>query len=102
MMLESAEVRAAEAAAIDKYNEALATRLAAFKARNSDISAKIVDTAAPFNKALDNPAAYAIPDATCWNNDGTSCFWFNDYHPGVTINRFVAQAVADAWKDSYF
>ncbi|KAK4120634.1 carbohydrate esterase family 16 protein [Parathielavia appendiculata] len=92
----------AVAAAIAKYNAALSTRLAAFTTKNSGTTSKIVDTTVPFNTALDNPTAYGAPDATCYNEDGKSCLWFNDYHPGIEINRLVAKAVADAWKDSYF
>ncbi|KAK4464482.1 carbohydrate esterase [Cladorrhinum samala] len=91
-----------EAVSIDKYNAAIATRLAAFTAKNAGVVAKIVDTAAPFNTALDNPTAYGSPDATCYNGDGKSCLWFNDYHPGIEINRLVARAVADAWKGTFF
>ncbi|KAK4101188.1 carbohydrate esterase family 16 protein [Parathielavia hyrcaniae] len=88
--------------AIAKYNTALSNRLETFKMANSGISSRIVDTGVAFNTALDNPTAYGAPDATCFNEDGTSCLWFNDYHPGIEINKLVAKAVADAWKDSYF
>jgi len=94
--------QAAEAVAIAKYNDAIATRLAAFKAANAGVVATIVDTAAPFNKALENPTAYGAPNATCYNGDGVSCLWFNDYHPGVAINKLVADAVAAAWKGNFF
>ncbi|KAK4033644.1 hypothetical protein C8A01DRAFT_49796 [Parachaetomium inaequale] len=97
-----ADSQKAEAAAIAKYNAALAAGLAAFKTKNSGITSQIVDTTAPFNTALDNPTAYGSPDATCYNEDGKSCLWFNDYHPGIEINNLVAKAVADAWKGSYF
>ncbi|KAK3904422.1 hypothetical protein C8A05DRAFT_13692 [Staphylotrichum tortipilum] len=91
-----------EAAAIAKYNAAISTRLAAFTSANSGITAKIIDTTVPFNKALDNPTAYGAPDNTCFNGDGKSCLWFNDYHPGIEINRLVAEAVVAAWKGSYW
>ncbi|KAH6847833.1 hypothetical protein B0I37DRAFT_415545 [Chaetomium sp. MPI-CAGE-AT-0009] len=91
-----------EAAAIAKYNDALTAGLAAFTTKNTGITSKIVDTTAPFNTALDNPTKYGSPDATCYNGDGKSCLWFNDYHPGIEINRLVAEAVAGAWKGSYF
>jgi phospholipase/lecithinase/hemolysin len=102
MLAESAETQQAEAVSIGKYNTALATRLAAFKTKNSGITSKIVDTTGAFNTALDNPTAHGSPDASCYNEDGKSCLWFNDYHPGIEINRLVAEAVADAWKGSYF
>ncbi|KAH6616066.1 carbohydrate esterase family 16 protein [Chaetomium sp. MPI-SDFR-AT-0129] len=91
-----------EAAAIDTYNAALAARLEEFTTANSGVTAKIVDTAVPFNTALDDPTAYGAPDNTCFNADGESCLWFNDYHPGVEINNLVAAAVAEAWKGSFF
>ncbi|KAL2015160.1 hypothetical protein VTK56DRAFT_6192 [Thermocarpiscus australiensis] len=102
MLAEPVESQEAEAAAIDKYNNAIASRLQAFKTKNGGVVATIVDTAVPFNTALDNPTAYGAPDATCYNSDGESCLWFNNYHPGIEINRLVAKAVADAWKGSFF
>ncbi|KAK4223487.1 hypothetical protein QBC38DRAFT_516820 [Podospora fimiseda] len=91
-----------EAASIAKYNAAITAHLAAFTEANPGVVAKIVDTAVPFNTALDNPTEYGSPDATCYNGDGRSCLWFNDYHPGIEINRLVASAVADAWRGPFF
>ncbi|KAK4237012.1 carbohydrate esterase [Achaetomium macrosporum] len=102
MIGQGTEAQEGEKTAIDKYNRAIATRLAAFKTQNSGVTAKVVDTTVPFNTALDNPTAYGAPDNTCYNSDGKSCLWFNDYHPGIEINRLVANAVADAWKGSFF
>lgn len=98
----TAEQQQVEAVAIARYNEVIVTRLTAFKAAHADVTAVFVDTAAPFNKALENPTAYGAPDATCFNGDGASCLWFNDYHPGVAINKLVAEEVAKAWKGSFF
>lgn len=98
VLLSPAASQAAEATAIGKYNDAIATRLAAFETANAGVTGKIIDTAAPFNTAIASPKAYGAPNATCYNSDGVSCLWFNDYHPGVAINKLVAQAVADAWK----
>jgi hypothetical protein len=102
MLGESAEVRAMELQAIKKYNTAIARRLEEFTAQNSGVTAKIVDTLGPFDTALDNPTAYGAPDNECYNSDGMSCLWFNDYHPGVLINRLVAKAVAEAWSGEFF
>ncbi|KAK3372643.1 hypothetical protein B0H63DRAFT_401399 [Podospora didyma] len=98
----STDSQAAEGVAIGQYNDQIASRLAAFKTKNSGVKAVLVDTAAPFNKALSNPTAYGAPDATCYNGDGVSCLWFNDYHPAVAINGLVADAVAEAWRGSFF
>ncbi|KZL74088.1 fungal cellulose binding domain-containing protein, partial [Colletotrichum tofieldiae] len=81
-------------AAIKQYNELIVSNLAAFKAKNSGVTSWVVDTAASFNKAINNPTAYGAPDATCYNENGVSCLWFNDYHPGVQIQKLVGQAVA--------
>ncbi len=80
--------------AIEVFNSALQTGIAAFEAANPDAAVTFVDTAAPFNEALDNPTEYGSPDATCWDEDGVSCLWFNDYHPGVEVNRLVGAEVA--------
>ncbi|GAB1318081.1 hormone-sensitive lipase HSL [Madurella fahalii] len=102
MLGQPVESQQAEAAAIAQYNDAIATRLEAFKSQNGGITAKIIDTSVPFNTALDSPIEYGAPNATCYDEDGTSCLWFNDYHPGVEINRLVAQAVVDAWQGIFF
>lgn len=102
MLSQSTDSQTQEAAVITQYNTLLATRLAAFKAANPGVTANVVDTSVPFNTAIHNPTAYGSPDATCYNSDGTSCLWFNDYHPGIAINKLVAQAVANAWKGSFF
>jgi hypothetical protein len=47
-----------------------------------------------FNDLLD-----ADPEAaSCWNEDGVTCLWFNDYHPGLAIQDAVARAVAGDWE----
>lgn len=102
MLGQSTDSQQGEATASAAYNAAIASRLATFTSKNSGIIAKIVDTSVPFNTALDNPTAYGAPDATCFNSDGTSCLWFNNYHPGIAINKLVAKAVADAWKGTFF
>ncbi|GFF54188.1 probable 1,4-beta-D-glucan cellobiohydrolase C [Aspergillus udagawae] len=102
MLSQGTSATTAEAAVIAKYNNLIATYLANFKSKNSGVTATVVDTQAPFNKALDNPAAYGAANATCYNSDGTACLWFNDYHPGIAIHNLTAQAVASALKGSFF
>nr|XP_036588154.1 fungal cellulose binding domain-containing protein [Colletotrichum truncatum]KAF6799295.1 fungal cellulose binding domain-containing protein [Colletotrichum truncatum] len=96
MLANGADSNAQLAAAIKQYNDLIASNLAAFKAKNAGVTSWIVDTTAPFDKAINNPTAYGAPDATCFNANGLSCLWFNDYHPGVQIQKLVAQAVAQA------
>ncbi|KAK3485440.1 uncharacterized protein B0T23DRAFT_390321 [Neurospora hispaniola] len=93
---------ATQKVAIAKYNSLLASRFDAFLEVNSDATGKVVDTVAPFETAIKNPTAYGAPDATCFNEDGVSCLWFNDYHPGVQIQKLVAQAVKSAFTGTFF
>ncbi|KAI0125625.1 hypothetical protein BJ170DRAFT_440402 [Xylariales sp. AK1849] len=82
------------AGAIQTYNSLVASNLASFKSKNSGITSWIVDTSVPFETAINNPTAYGAPNATCYNADGVSCLWFNNYHPGVAIQKLVAGTVA--------
>jgi phospholipase/lecithinase/hemolysin len=102
MLSQPADARALEASAIAQYNDLLTSRLVAFSAANPAVTGKVVDTSVPFDTAIDNPQAYGAPDATCYAADGNSCLWFNDYHPGVAINRLVAAAVAGKWRGMFF
>jgi phospholipase/lecithinase/hemolysin len=102
MLTLSSDNNALLSASIVAYNANLATRLSAFTKKNTGVVATIVDTTVPFMTAINNPTAYGSPDATCYNSDGTSCLWFNDYHPGIAINKLVAQAVATSWKGKFF
>ena len=103
MMLRQAETsRKQEVGAISQYNKAIADRLAKLQESNEGLEGRVVDTGAAFNTALEDPKSYGAPDATCYNGDGKSCLWFNDYHPGISINKLVAQAVAKTWEGVFF
>ncbi|KLU82816.1 fungal cellulose binding domain-containing protein [Magnaporthiopsis poae ATCC 64411] len=93
----SPKARAALAEAGRLYSDLVVRGLASFKAANADLSVAVfVDTAAPFNEALDHPTAYGAPNATCVNDNGFSCLWYDTYHPATQIHRLVALAVAKA------
>lgn len=97
VMLENdASSEASLVSAISTYNDFVSSKLDTFKSSNSDVSAWLVNTSVPFYEAINNPTAYGAPNATCYNADGVSCLWFNDYHPGVAIQGLVAKAVAEA------
>ncbi|ROW04209.1 hypothetical protein VSDG_00939 [Cytospora chrysosperma] len=102
MLLESEDVRDQEASIITKYNDMLASELTNFTSVNNGVTAKLIDTSIAFQTAIDNPTAYGAPNATCYNSDGTSCLWYNDYHPGVAINELVAREIASAWEGIFF
>ena len=68
----------AEGAAVKQYNDALKARVAKFAAANPQAKTYIVDTTVPFTKALDNPKEYGADNATCYDESGTKCLWWND------------------------
>lgn len=88
--------------AITFWNSQLPTRVAAFKRANREATVTLVDTQEPFNMVLRNPEHYGAPNADCFNSDGKSCLWHDGYHPGLAIQKVVAQTVAKAWKGSFF
>ncbi|WDK22003.1 fungal cellulose binding domain-containing protein [Colletotrichum graminicola] len=95
MIANGADAGGQLSAAIKQYNELIISNLAAFEAENAGVTSWVVDTAPAFDEAINNPTAYGAPDATCYNENGVSCLWFNDYHPGVQIQKLVAQTVAE-------
>lgn len=78
-----ATVDAQEAAIIAEYNDLLASNLANFTATNDGVTAKLVNTTIPFQTAIDDPQAYGAANATCFDDDGTTCLWWNNYHPAL-------------------
>lgn len=83
-----------EAAAVDAYNALLMAGVEAFKGNSSGVTTWVFDTAGPFNTAIESPKTYGAPNASCFNGDGVSCLWFNNYHPGQAIHKLVAAGVA--------
>lgn len=60
-------------AAIETYNELLASKLKTFTSANTGVTAQIVDTSVAFKTAVADPTAFGATDATCYNEDGVSC-----------------------------
>lgn len=92
--------RQAEAIAIPEFNDLLYTAFDHFRTNNPGVNAWFVDTVGVFNEALDNPGAFGVTDPLCFedgrNEEGQSCLWWNDYHPGIDIHSLVADAVASS------
>lgn len=80
--------------AVTYFNGLLTAAAASFKSTNSGSTVYVYDTTTPFMTAIDNPTAYGAPNATCFNADGVSCLWWNNYHPGQAIHKLVAQGIA--------
>lgn len=87
---------------IQTYNEALESNLASFVETYSGVTAQVFNTSASFWTVIDDPTAYGAADATCMNSDGTSCVWYDDYHPGQAVQLLVAEALVAAVGASYF
>ncbi|SPJ72286.1 related to cellulose-binding GDSL lipase/acylhydrolase [Fusarium torulosum] len=102
MIRQGAESNAMLVKSITHYNSQIATRLKTFKNKNSGVKAIVVDTSVAFKKAIKSPQNYGAPDALCYNADGKSCLWHDDYHPGIAINRLVAEDVASALEANGF
>lgn len=61
----------------------VATKLANFTSTNSGITANLLNTTIPFQTVIDDPTAYGAANATCFDDDGTTCVWWNNYHPAL-------------------
>lgn len=83
MLVNGEDAQAQEAVVIAQYNDLLASHLASFTSTNTGITAKLTSTTVPFQTALDNPTAYGAANSTCFDDDGTSCLWWNNYHPAL-------------------
>ena len=56
----------------------------------------VVDQTPIYSNILDDPKSHGAPNATCYNDDGYSCLWWNNFHPGLAIQSAVGQAVYEA------
>ncbi|KAK5800705.1 hypothetical protein VI817_002917 [Penicillium citrinum] len=79
------------AAWIKAYNEGLATMVRKLKSKHSDVTTVIYDTNTFMGTVLDDPAKYGFPSNNCIDADGTSCIWWNDYHPGTKYHQLQAK-----------
>lgn len=86
---------------IETYNEALESNFATFKASYSGVSGQVFNTSDAFWTVLDNPTAYGAADSTCSNTDGTSCVWYDNYHPGQAIQKLVAEGLVSALSGTF-
>jgi hypothetical protein len=90
MRAQSKEARILEAEVIKQFNDLLHSRLVHFIASHEVCKGWVVDTQELFNKAINDPVKYGSKDATCYNSDGKTCLWFDDYHPGMASSFSVS------------
>lgn len=81
---------------IQTYNEALETNFATFKSAHSGVTGQVFNTSASFWTVINNPTTYGATNSVCQNSDGTSCVWYDNYHPGQAIQKLVAEALVQA------
>jgi phospholipase/lecithinase/hemolysin len=94
VLAESAATQTQEGAAVVTYNNLLESTISSFNSSNSGTTTYILDILIPFLTAIKNPTAYGAPNNSCYNSDGVSCLWWNNYHPGQAIHKLVAVAFA--------
>ncbi|KAH8680560.1 hypothetical protein BX600DRAFT_428553 [Xylariales sp. PMI_506] len=81
---------------VETFNSLLSQRFETFQQTNSHATAILLDTQPIFDTALNNPTEYGAADAECYNKNGVTCLWWNDFHPGQAIHALIAQAVVNA------
>lgn len=94
VLAESTSTQTQDGPAVDHYNDLLLKAVDDFKAKNDGVTTWLYDTMAAFDEAIKNRKTYGAKDATCYNRDGTTCLWFNNYRPGQTIHKLVVAGVA--------
>ncbi|KAJ5669083.1 hypothetical protein N7462_010153 [Penicillium macrosclerotiorum] len=72
------------------FNNGLSAMIKDFKTNHKDVVTVLYDSWTFMTGILDNPTAYGYPDATCIDDDGESCVWWNNYHPGQKYHRLQA------------
>ena len=102
MLAEDASAQSSEASAITIWNSELSTRASYFKGNNTGSTTWVYDAQTPFNAAIADPTAYGASDATCYNSDGTTCLWWNNYHPGQAIQNLVAKGIVSELTGTFF
>lgn len=77
------------------YGQFLRVNRGGLNGTGSELRTWLFNTTTVFDEVLNNPTAYGAPDATCYDGNGVSCLWWNDFHPGQAIHKVLAGAVAN-------
>jgi phospholipase/lecithinase/hemolysin len=82
--------------AVESFNCLVRSGVENFRKSNNESRAiRMFNSTPVFEEVLNNPSAYGAPDASCYNSNGVSCLWWNDFHPGQAIHGVLAGAVAN-------
>lgn len=100
----TAAIRSDISSAIGIYNSLITRTLTSFQSLHPESSFTFVNTTGVFLEALANPEKYGAgkDGATCLNVDGKSCLWWDFFHPGLAIQRGMAEEVVRALKGVFF
>ncbi|KAJ8065015.1 hypothetical protein OCU04_007318 [Sclerotinia nivalis] len=89
-------------ASIAAWNALVKSTATEFQSERSGTIVTVIDTSIPFNTAINNPTAYGAPNAGCYDTNGVSCLWWNNFHPGQAVQKLVAAAFAGAYSGTFF
>ncbi|KAH6666854.1 hypothetical protein B0J14DRAFT_189711 [Halenospora varia] len=100
----TAAIRSDISSAVGIYNSLITRTLTSFQSLHPESSFTFVNTTGVFLEALANPEKYGAgkDGATCFNVDGKSCLWWDFFHPGLAIQRGMAEEVVRALKGVFF
>ncbi|PWY91217.1 cellulose-binding GDSL lipase/acylhydrolase [Aspergillus heteromorphus CBS 117.55] len=79
------------AAYLSVYNRNLESMVDSWTREKGDVTTVFYDSWSFMSKVLDDPTKYGFPNNTCIDDDGTSCVWWNDYHPGMKYHLLQAE-----------
>ncbi|RAH64319.1 SGNH/GDSL hydrolase family protein [Aspergillus aculeatinus CBS 121060] len=82
---------ARHAAYLATFNRNLEAMVQGLRGEFGGVTTVFYDAWSFMTKVLDDPTAYGFPDATCINDDGVSCVWWNNYHPGMKYHLLQAE-----------
>ncbi|RAK71752.1 SGNH/GDSL hydrolase family protein [Aspergillus fijiensis CBS 313.89] len=82
---------ALHAAYLATFNKNLEAMVQGLRGEFAGVTTVFYDAWSFMTKVLDDPTAYGFPDATCINDDGVSCVWWNNYHPGMKYHLLQAE-----------
>ncbi|KAL3475185.1 GDSL lipase/esterase [Aspergillus californicus] len=80
-----------QAAYLEVYNQELQSMVTSLSGNSTEITTVLYDSWSFMTDVLDNPTEYGFQDATCINEDGVTCVWWNDYHPSAKYHQLQAE-----------
>lgn len=76
------------------FNSGLSSRATTFASTHKDITWRYYDPAPAFNRVLNNPSKYGLVNSSCQSSKGTTCPWWDHFHPAIRIHEQIAADIA--------